>query len=116
MKSLILFVFFLVLFSCHQGIQRADPPEDLISEEQMIQVTKDLMLMEGHINLTYKDMNTFYKIMGSSSKAVYIKHGFTKEQYTRSFEYYAADQRKMTEIYSKILDDLTLEKGKVGEK
>ncbi len=114
MKSLILFV--LILFSCHQGIQRADPPEDLISEDQMIQVTKDLMLMEGHINLTYKDMNVFYKIMGSSSIAVYKKHGFTKEQYTRSFEYYAADQQKMTEIYSKILDGLTLDKGKVDIK
>ncbi len=91
------------------------PPDDLISEEIFIATTKDLMLIEGHINLTYKQMNTFYKIMDSSANAVYKKNGLTKNQYTRSFEYYASDQNQMTLIYSKVLDELTLEKAKVKE-
>ncbi|MDG1346209.1 MAG: DUF4296 domain-containing protein [Crocinitomicaceae bacterium] len=116
MKNIV-FVFFssFLLVACHDGIQKPDAPDDLIEERKMTEIMKDLMLIEGHISVTYKQMNKYFKIMDSSSARVFKEHKVTEDQFTRSFEFYATDQEKITRIYSKILDELTLLKGQLEE-
>lgn len=79
----------------------------------MISILKDLVLIEGHLSITYKQIQSYHKIMIASSREVFRKHGITKNDYEKSFDYYAADQEEITQIYSEVLNELTFEKGKL---
>lgn len=111
MRSALLFLLIGLLFSCYGGIQKPQPPKDLIPMDQITEIVKDLVLIEGHITIAYKQIQQYHKIMSASSEAVFKKHKVSKDRYERSFAYYAADQDALTLIYSRILDELTLDKG-----
>ena len=116
MKNIVFLCFsFILLVACHNGIQKSDAPDDLIEERKITEIMRDMMLIEGHISITYKQMNKYFKIMDSSSAKVFKEHKVTEEQFTRSFEYYATDQEKIKRIYSKILDELTFLKVQLEE-
>ncbi len=114
MKRILIFIFILFLSSCVSEIRKPSPPKDLIPERKMIEITKDLVLIEGHVDVTYKMINKYHKIVDASTDAMFKKHHVTKERYTRSFDFYAADQGKLKAIYSAVLDELTLEKGELN--
>ena len=114
MKILSLFFLIFLTVSCHDGIRKPPAPKDLISEVKMKEIIKDLILIEGHIALTYKQLQSYHKIITVSSSEVYKKHKVSKDRYVRSFEYYAADQEKLTQIYTDVLDQLTEDKGKLN--
>jgi Domain of unknown function (DUF4296) len=116
MKNAFFFMFFLIFSACVSEIRKPSPPKNLLSEKQMIAITKDLVLIEGHVDLTYKMINKYHKIISASSAAVFKKHGISNDKYERSFDYYAADQEKLMAIYSAVLDDLTFQKGKINSK
>lgn len=110
--SCLLVLFFL--FSCQQEIKQRTAPKDLISETEMVAIVKDLVLIEGHIAITYKQIQSYHQILTASSSEVFKSHSVSKRRYKRSFEYYASDQKKLTKIYSDVLNDLNEEKGKLN--
>jgi hypothetical protein len=109
MKSRFLLLAFVALFSCKAEITKAKAPKDVIPHKEMVSLTKDLLLLESHIELSYGQIATFYKILNTSSDHVFKKHKISRDRYNRSFEYYAADQDKLTEIYQEVLDSLNIQ-------
>lgn len=111
MKTAVCYLILLLAYSCASEIRKPAPPKDLISQEKMVEITKELVLIEGHVDLSYKIITKYHKIVKASTDAVFNKYGVSRARYGRSFDYYAADQEKLTEIYAAVLDELTLMKG-----
>jgi hypothetical protein len=113
MKSFLILLSLFFITSCGSGVNKPLPPDNLIPQKEMVAIVKDLILIEGHLSITYKQIQSYHKIIIASSEEVFRKHGITKNDYEKSFDYYAADQDKITDIYSEVLNELTLEKGKL---
>ncbi|MFA7273321.1 MAG: DUF4296 domain-containing protein [Crocinitomicaceae bacterium] len=98
-----------LMVGCTTQIKRAQPPKDLIQREQMVSLMQDLILTESHLELSYGQINKFYKILNTSSDAIFKKHHISRDRYDRSFTYYASDQDEMSSLYQEILDNLNIE-------
>jgi|TARA_R110000737_G_scaffold352130_1_gene396867 hypothetical protein len=109
MKRPIILALFCFLVSCKTEISKPRAPKDVLSKKEMVSLTKDLLLMESNIELSYGQVATYYKILNSSTDVIFKKHQISRERYTRSFDYFAADQDKMTALYQEILDSLNIE-------
>lgn len=105
-----LFLIALLFFvGCKSQLDLPDPPEDLISKEEMVVITKELMLVEAAIELRYGQITKFHKISTASGKAILEKHKCTEDRYFRSLKYYSTNEEEIDFIYSSILDSLNVE-------
>jgi hypothetical protein len=103
------FCIVLLLVSCTASIKHTEPPKDLIQREQMVSLMQDLILMESHLELSYGQINKFYKILNTSSDSIFKKHHIARERFDRSFTHYASDQFEISSLYQEILDNLNIE-------
>lgn len=110
MKVYLTLTIFCFLVSCKTEISKPDAPKDVLSQREMVSLTKELLLMESHLELSFDQLAAYYKILNSSSDHIFKKHHISRERYTRSFDYFAANQDKMTGLYQEILDSLNIEK------
>ena len=108
-RTLKLLLLILIVAACSPQIKRPSPPKDLIPREQMVNLMQDLILMESHLELSYGQINKFYKILNTSSDYILEKHHISRDRYDRSFTYYASNQEEMSSLYQKILDNLNIE-------
>jgi len=109
MKTVVRIFLFVTFISCEASIKKPDAPKDEISRIQMVSLTKDLILLESHIELSYGQLTKFYKVLNTSSDNVFNKFNISRDRYVRTFDYYASDQDKMTSLYQEILDSLNIE-------
>lgn len=113
MRIIILTIFLFNLFiGCNSTLRKPEAPVDLLSQTKMIQVTKDLMLLEAGIENRYGQVAKYHKIMSASGRELLKKHGVSEKQYFTSLEYYSTHQEEMTRIYSVVLDSLNIELNK----
>lgn len=98
-----------LLVSCRSEIKKPSAPEDIVPKTKMVSLTKDLLLLESHVELSYGQLNKFYKVLNSSTDNVFEKYKISRERYTRTFDYYASDQDRMINLYQEILDSLNIE-------
>lgn len=110
MKAIVFVCSLLCVFSCQSEIRKPAAPKDEVPKEKMVSLTKDLLLLESHIELSYGQVSKFYKILNSSSDQVFKKHHILREQYIRTFDYYAGDQEKMELLYQEVLDSLNIDR------
>ena len=109
MKTLILIVLGTILISCSDGLSRLPEPNKLISKEQMVVVMKDMIKLESHIQLRYKNVAEYHKTMINSGDSLLQAHNVTRKMFDESIDYYGSRQEEMQDIYGEILDDLTKE-------
>lgn len=103
--------FFFFLLVCVTGcasseIKRVNKPDGLIPETKMIQVLKDLTVMEAHVQQKYPSIQQNYKVMIETGDAIFKKHGIDSLAFKESMDYYGSRQEKMQELYSKVLDQI----------
>lgn len=98
-----------ILVSCKSQLDLPDPPEDLLTKEEMITITKDLMLVEAAIEMRYGQITKFHKISTASGKAILKRNNCSEERYFSSLKYYSINEEEIDYIYSAILDSLNVE-------
>ena len=98
----------LIILSCERGGQIADRPDDLISSTEIIPLIIDLQVLESHYQRTYQRPNLYKTALESASLIVFEKHHTSKEQFERSYKYYAMDVTTMYMIYEAALDSINL--------
>lgn len=108
-RYLVLLFFFYSVSSCGGKLEVAEKPENLLTEKQMEEVLRDLMILEGHIHENYESVNRYYKIMTGSGKALLKQKNITEEQYESSFVYYNANPEIMERILDNVLDSFQKE-------
>lgn len=110
-----LFIVSCLLFSCKPDKEEDQPvPENLLTEEQLIQVLTDTYLSESASAINVK------AVTGEKFDSVYIfnplkDNGISKAKFDSTIVYYSRHPKKLKIIYNKILDKLSVmqAKGKV---
>ncbi|WP_341226561.1 DUF4296 domain-containing protein [uncultured Arcticibacterium sp.] len=99
-KVLVLALFFM---SCGNE----DAPENLISEEVMVDLICETHILEskvGRMNLnSYDSSHVAFQYL---QKKLWEEKGVDSLQYNESYEYYAKYPKLFTEIYQKVEDNL----------
>lgn len=115
MRFLIVIVLFLTACTSAE-IKRFPEPENLIKEDKMVAILKDLTVMESYVMLKMPAIQQNNKVMTASGIAILKKHQVDTISFSKSMDYYGSRQDKMQEIYSKVLDivnrDLAKEQAK----
>ncbi|GGZ27508.1 hypothetical protein GCM10007049_20430 [Echinicola pacifica] len=111
MKKLIFFIAAsLIAFSCKD--EKA--PKYLLSEDEMVNIMVDIHMAEGmasSLPVSYDSSKKLYPLFESR---VFEKHQVEDTVYTKSLEYYLRDTEKMKDLYSRVIDSLSVRE-KIGE-
>lgn len=102
MMKLLYITVLLVLISCTDKMDLLPEPANLIPEDKMKSVLKDLVILESHVQQKYVQVNRFYEVMVRSGDSLFADYGYTREQFESSMNYYASNQDKMIEMYTEI--------------
>ena len=106
MKSLIaIFGILMMLSSCtnNGGVGSND---DILSEEKMVEVTQEVMLLENYYQTKYGSPNVYKKALDSSVNVIFKRFSVTKKQYENTFNYYAENPDLYKELQMKIIESL----------
>ena len=106
----------IVMASCTDGLERLPKPDKLIPKDKMVLVMKDMIKLESHIQLRYKNVAEYYKTMISSGDSLLKAQNVTRKMFDESIDYYGSRQEEMKSIYNEVLDDLTRELGELQSK
>lgn len=72
----------------------------------MIPLVVDLQVLEAHFHRQYQRPDVYKASLDSSSKFIFIKYETNREDFDRSYEYYARNSQALYEIYEAALDTL----------
>lgn len=108
-----IFIAVLFLMSCEVDLKQRIEPENLIPQDQMILVVKDMVKVEAAVQSKYPSVSKYYKVMIESGDSVLAIHNVSRDQYEVSIKYYAANQTDLQFIYDQSLEELNKEKVKL---
>lgn len=111
--SLILLSF---LISCSSEIQRKEKPENLIPEDKMVVVLKDLSILEAHIKAKYPLVAQNHKTMIKSVDIIFKKHHIDSTAFNDAMDYYGTHQEIMQDINSRVLELVNRELTEISAK
>ncbi|RAJ18118.1 DUF4296 domain-containing protein [Olleya aquimaris] len=100
-SPLYLFLAFLVV-SCY-GIDKPSKPDNLLSEDKMVDVLVEFTLMSSAKGINKRELENRGIVPDSF---VYKKHNIDSLQFANSNNYYAYDIETYTDIYTKVKDSL----------
>ena len=105
MKKLFLILITIALLGC---VRKDKPPEGIMSKQQMVSFLIDLHLMEAKMNAARIPRDSIKTFFPAIEEALFEKHNITDSVYYRSYQYYLNDMFDMEEIYSAVVDSLSL--------
>ncbi len=111
MKYLVFIALFLS--ACNSTIERYPEPQNLLSEEEMVEIMTDLMKTESYIQNRDLSVSKYYKTMIKSGQAIFKQHNISESQFEESLKYYGSRQQKMEHIYDEVLNNLNDELAKL---
>ncbi len=109
-------IFALITFSCHNKnntTAKVSRPSDLVSVDEMRKIMVDVFLAE--VAITNNESKT-WNVTNSTwhyYNYVFKKHNITYAQFQRNYAYYSGDTKKMTQIMTNVIDDLSQLQSKV---
>ncbi|WP_343849642.1 DUF4296 domain-containing protein [Algoriphagus jejuensis] len=112
MKRILAFLIFLF---CLGSCNRNSPPPGILSEDEMVNVLIDIQLTEGIVSalpVAYDSSQLLYSLL---EKDVFEKHAVQDSVFTKSMLFYLEDADKMTRIYSRVIDSLTVHESIPGD-
>ncbi len=112
MKHFLVIALIGILASCSSDLKLPDAPDDLIPEEEMIDLMYDMTILEAGIQARYQSVNRYYKVMQQSGKSYLKSKGISVERYERSYDYYVSRPEQLQEMYTKVMDSMTVELNK----
>jgi uncharacterized protein DUF4296 len=110
-KKSFLSIIILVAISCSSD----NPPESVMSEEDMIDYLIDLHIAEASVqNLRLKadSAKTVFKVQ---EKYLLKTHNITDSVFINSYNYYLGHPRVLEEIYSAVVDSISLRQSLLNE-
>lgn len=114
MRFLTFLLVILSLFSCRDEVSLVDKPEELLPEDTMVLLLKDMTVVESHIQMRYGQASVYKELMERSGKEILDKYSVSEQRYESSLEYYGSRQLEMQAIYSRVIDSLNLMSGKIS--
>ena len=106
----------VLISSCSTGVMEIEKPKNLISKDKMVQVMKELVKLESHIQGIYPSVSEYNKTMMNSSDELFKRLKVNSKDFEASMDYYGSHQEQMKEIYDEVLDELNSELGELQSK
>ena len=116
MKIILYLILVFFLFSCSSEIKRTEKPDDLLSEDKMVVVLKDLSILESHIRMKYPMTAQNHKTMIKSADLIFKKHEIDSVKFNEAMDYYGAHQDIMQEINTRVLESVNRELTEISAK
>jgi hypothetical protein len=106
MKRLI-YILICVFFSCNSAVENPKKPENLISEEKMVDIMYDVFLLNSAkgVNKKLLENNGVFP-----EQYVFEKHKIDSIQFANSNNYYAYDTKTYESILNRIKEKIDLKK------
>lgn len=92
----------IACFSCNKH----KIPEDILTEDEMVEVLIDIHLAEGMVSsfpIHYDSQRVLYPYFENE---VFLKHDIPDSVFKKSLEYYMLDIKTMDRIYARTIDSL----------
>lgn len=102
------FLFILLILSCACSKKQVIDPEGLYSRKQIASYLVDLYILEAKVQNLKINKDSSKVIFKHYEKQLYEKHSMDDSLYRVSFEYYMNDPQGLTDIYSIVVDSLSL--------
>lgn len=105
MKRLsVLFLFFL-LAAC---IDQKGTPDGILSKQKMVDFLIDLHIIEARLNTVRFPQDSVKLFFPDIEKELFEKHNITDSIYFVSYQYYLENVKEMEEIYTAVVDSLSI--------
>jgi hypothetical protein len=101
LKRLILIPF--LFFACSS---ESEPPENLISQDKMVDVLVDLQLLEATYNIKLVLLDNRSERMNRYTLEVFNHHQITQAMFDSSYAYYEKDPEALINIYEHVFEKL----------
>ncbi len=95
----------MLLLSCG-GDTTEELPLDVLEREALIPVIVDLQILESHFQRQFARVDLYRDALDSSSLSIFEDHGITKDKFSNSINYYAAQPDTLFIIYEAALDSI----------
>ena len=105
MKKVFLAMLLLLSSGC---VKESKPPEGLLSKEEMISFLIDLHIHETKATISRMNKDSIRAFFPEVEQHLFEKHGIDDSVYLLSFQYYLREIQVMEEIYTAIVDSLSL--------
>jgi hypothetical protein len=104
------FFFVLVFFlaNCSDGAFSSD--ESPLEEEKFIEVYEEVLVLENYYQTKYGVPNAYKKALDLSCKKVFIKHGVSKKDFEKSYDYFAHRPEQLRSINEQVIARLNKKK------
>ncbi len=102
------FLIILLILSAACSKKEASDPRDLYSRKEIASFLVDLYILEAKVKNLRVSKDSSKVLFTIFEKKLYEKHEFDDSVYRVSFEYYMEDPKGLTDIYSIVVDSLSL--------
>jgi len=110
MKNLFVILLAILLTSC--GEKLLDKPEDLIPKEKMINILRDITILNSARSTS---VTVFHDYKIEPTTFIFSKYGVDSLQFVTSDKYYASLPNEYEAMYAEIEKQLENEKGEMTE-
>lgn len=105
---ILLFVLIFLLTNCSEGAFSSD--ESPLEEEKFIEVYEEVLVLENYYQTKYGVPNAYKKTLDSSCKKVFIKHRVSKQDFEKSYDYFAHRPEQLRSINEQVIARLNKKK------
>jgi hypothetical protein len=98
-----IFFIIVILFGCNKNIQKTPMPDNLISEEKMVDVIYEMTLMSVSKGVNRRILENNGVI---PEKYIFEKYNIDSLQFVLSNEFYSNDLNKYLDIYNRVKEKL----------
>lgn len=116
MKAILSFVILHICFSCSSEINRIEKPDNLIPEEKMVLILKDISILEAHIKMKYPITSQNHKTMIKSVNLIFKRHDIDSVRFNDAMDYYGSHQEILQSINSRVLESVNRELTEISAK
>jgi len=104
MKNLVsCIISLIIILSCNNQVK--DVPEDIISEDKMVEVITEIELTQALIKLKFLHQDTLNP--QQLFNEVYSDFNVSKEQFNKSLAFYSQEPKTIENIYVKVIINLS---------
>jgi len=103
-----------LLFSCSNSEEKI--PENILSKTAFATILKEIHLKEASFELNKtKNMETAKIELVNAYFNIYKKNKISEEDFKETLNYYSENPKKLEQIYTNILEQLTKERSKLDQ-
>ena len=107
----LLYTLFIVIFmvSGCSSHPKGPPAKGVISQNRFVDLLVDIHFYEG-VFISIEDMASYQRDINHDTvdyyQGIFEKHGVTREQFKKSFNYYSYNPSQFERLYNRVIDEL----------